>query len=123
VDRETKDEQTLERYRSQYRGLTARLAQIGFIWGGSVQTQWLRCGKSGCACAGDPARRHGPYVYWTTKQQGRTVTRLLHPPEAEILSEWVNNRREVDRTLRSMKALSQRALKVLLRQRSREPAK
>ena len=123
MDRDAKDEQTLDRYRSQYRGLAARLAQIGFISGGSVQTQWIRCGKPGCACARDPAHRHGPYVYWTTKQQGRTVTRLLHSPEAEILSEWVNNRREVDRTLRSMKALSQRALKVLLRRRSREAAR
>lgn len=123
MDRDTKDGQILDRYRSQYRGLTARLAQIGFIWGGSVQTQWIRCGKPGCACAHDPGHRHGPYVYWTTKKEGRTVTRLLHSPEAEILAEWVRNRREVDRILREMKRLSQRALKVVLRLRVRDMKK
>jgi hypothetical protein len=117
MNRQTKDEQTLDRYRSQYRGLAAQLARVGFIWGGSIQTQWIRCGKAGCACAHDTEQRHGPYVYWTTKKEGRTVTRLLHSPEAEILAEWVRNRREVDRILLKMKSLSQRALKVVIRLR------
>jgi len=123
VHRDTKDAQTLDRYASQYRGLTARLEKVGFIWGGSIQTQRIRCGKPGCACAENPEDRHGPYVYWTTKKEGRTVTRLLHSPEAEILSEWVKNRREVDGILREMKMLSQRALKIVLRLRVREMKK
>jgi len=123
VHRDTKDAQTLDRYASQYRGLTARLEKVGFIWGGSIQTQWIRCGKPGCACAENPEDRHGPYVYWTTKKEGRTVTRLLHSPEAEILGEWVKNRREVDGILREMKMLSQRALKIVLRLRVREMKK
>jgi hypothetical protein len=116
-DRHTKDAQTLDRYSSQYRELTTRLEKIGFIWGGSIQTQWVRCGKPGCACAENPENRHGPYVYWTTKKQGRTVTRLLHSPEAEVLAEWVKNRQEVDRILQEMKQLSHRALKIVLRLR------
>lgn len=31
----------------------------------------------------DPARRHGPYLYWSTKVKGRTVNQLLKPDEAE----------------------------------------
>jgi len=119
----TKDGRDWERYRSQHKELIARLAQIGFIWGGSVQKQWMSCGKPGCACAQDPKARHGPYVYWTSKINGRTVTRLLHPPESEILSEWVENRRELDRVLTEMKKLSQKALKVILRIREREKSR
>ena len=123
MDRNTKDAQTLQRYASQYRGLAARLKKVGFIWGGSIQTQWIRCGKPGCACAKNPRGRHGPYVYGTTKKEGRTVTRLLHSPEAEILGEWVKNRREVDRILQEMKTLSQRAFKTVLKLRMREMKK
>ena len=43
--------------------------------------------------------------------------------EAEILAEWVGNRREVDRILRGMKTLSQRALMIVLRLRAREMKK
>jgi hypothetical protein len=57
------------------------------------------------------------YVYWTTKVAGRTVSRLLHPPETELLRQWVENRRQLDRIVRQMKSLSHRALRVILRLR------
>ena len=120
MDRNAKDAQILDHYKSQHKGLAAKLGHIGFIWGGSVQSQWTTCGKPGCACSQDPQARHGPYVYWTSKKKGRTVARLLHTPEAEILTEWVGNRREVDRILEEMKKLSQKAFKVMLRVRLRE---
>ena len=115
MDRHQRDSLLLERYRTQYRALSAHLADVGFIWGGSIQSQWLTCGQASCACHRDPHARHGPYLYWTSKEAGRTVSRLLHSPEAELLSEWVANRRQVDRIVREMKKLSQRAVKVVLR--------
>ena len=120
MNRNAKDTQTLRDYEGQQKALATMLARIGFIWGGSVQSQRTKCGKPGCACSQDPQARHGPYVYWTSKKKGRTVARLLHPPEAEILTEWVGNRREVDRILEEMKKLSQKAYKVMLKVRLRE---
>jgi len=117
MDRHQRDSQLLQDLQTQYRTLAAQLAQIGFIWGGSVQTQWLTCGTPGCACHRDPHARHGPYIYWTSKVAGRTVSRLLRSPEVELLTEWVQNRRKLDRIVREMKKLSQRASKVVLRLR------
>ena len=118
MDQRQRDSQLSQRFQTQYRTLTAQLADIGFIWGGSVQTQWLTCGTPGCACHRDPQARHGPYIYWTSKVAGRTVSRLLRSPEAELLSEWVQNRRKLDQIVREMKKLSQRAVKVMLRLRA-----
>jgi hypothetical protein len=115
MDQRQRDSQLSRRFHTEYRALTAQLAHIGFIWGGSIQTQWLTCGTPGCACHRDPHARHGPYVYWTSKVAGRTVSRLLQSPEAELLSEWVQNRRKLDQTVREMKKLSQKAAKVMLR--------
>jgi len=120
MDRPQRDSLLLERYQTQYRALTAHLADVGFIWSGSIQSQWLTCGKANCACHRDPHARHGPYLYWTSKEHGNTVSRLLHSPEAELLSEWVENRRQVDRIIREMKKLSQRAVKVVLRLRGKK---
>jgi hypothetical protein len=117
MDRRQRDSLLLERYQAHYHSLTAQLAEIGFIWGGSVQSQRLTCGTPGCACHRDPEARHGPYIYWTSKVAGRTVSRLLRSPEAELLSEWVQNRRQLDQVVRQMKKLSQRAVKVVLRLR------
>ena len=114
------DHRRLDHYITRQKALTAEFAAIGFIWPGSIQTLWIKCGKPGCACAQDPHARHGPYVHWTTKRNGKTVCRLLHSPEAEILTEWVQNRREMDRIVSEMKKLSQRTLSLMLRMRRRD---
>ena len=123
MDRLTSDLQTLQRFRSLHRDIAARVAGIAFMWRGSISERWLTCGRADCECAKDPRARHGPYVYWTTKEKGRSVARLLHPPESDILLEWVKNRKEVDGILREMHKLSHKALKVVLRVRLRQMRK
>ena len=105
----------LDRFQTEYRQLLARMSQLGFIWNGSVCARWLTCGRPDCACAHDPAARHGPYLYWTTKVKGRTVTKLLHPPESIVLTEWVRNRQEVDKIIEAMRKISQKAFKTVCR--------
>lgn len=123
MDRATVDLRTLERLSSRYRDMAARVASIGFIWHGSISERWLTCGRADCECANDPRARHGPYVYWTTKEKGRSVARLLHQPESQILQEWLSNRKEMDGILREMLKISRTALKVVLRVRQREMLK
>ena len=108
----------LDKHRSEYAQLTNKLAQLGFIWGGSVQARWLTCGNKRCVCHQDEGSRHGPYYYWTSKKAGRTVSRLLPREEASILLEWVQNRRTLEGIVREMKKLSERALKVEMRFRA-----
>jgi len=97
-----------------YRELARRLAKVGFIWPGTLQSKKLPCGKSYCACHGDPEARHGPYWYWTSKKGGRTVSRMLTEEEAAVIVPWIKNRQEVDATLRRMRQMSAEMLELLL---------
>ena len=108
-------ERQLRAYEDTYRKLAAQLAEVGFIWPGTVVRQRLTCGKSRCACHDDEQRRHGPYVYWTTKVKGRTVSRRLGPKEAELITQWIQNRRQLDQTQRRMRAVSEKVAALLLR--------
>jgi hypothetical protein len=69
----------------------------------------------------DPARRHGPYVYWSTKVRGRTVNRLLTPEEASLYSEWIENRRNLEQVRQELLKLSRKVAPLLLRQRRIHP--
>jgi hypothetical protein len=104
----------LLQFRENYRHLTESLAGIGFIWPGSLQHRLLTCGKPRCVCHTDPGRRHGPYWYWTSKREGRTVSRKLSQEEVDIIQPWINNRRAIELTLRQMRQISRRALTLLL---------
>jgi hypothetical protein len=110
-------EQRLRDYAQAYRRLAAQLAETGYLWQGSITEQRLTCGKPSCACHQDPARRHGPYTYWSTKVKGRTVNRLLGSEEAGLYREWIENRRKLERAQRQLLKLSRKVAPLLLRQR------
>lgn len=98
----------------RHTALAESLARIGFLWPGTVQRQMLTCGKPQCACHRDPQARHGPYYYWTSKRKGKTISRKLSREEAEILEDWIENRRVADATLKQMMQVSKRALGLTL---------
>jgi hypothetical protein len=110
-------EQRLREHARAYRALAAQLAKTGYLWPGSISEQRLTCGQPQCACHRDPARRHGPYAYWSTKVQGRTVNQLLKHDEAELYGSWIENRRKMEKVQREMIKLSRKVAPLLLRQR------
>jgi hypothetical protein len=51
---------------------------------GSLSESTRQCGDPSCACAHDPARRHGPHLYFRYKHRGK-VRSVYVPPDAEAL--------------------------------------
>lgn len=89
--------------------LRAQLAEIDFILPGTINVAMNRCGKPGCACHSDPPRLHGPYITWTRKIKGKTVTRRLSPEQLERYRPWFDNNRRLRRLIHELEALSLRA--------------
>ena len=104
----------MQAYQEKYRKITAKLSDIGFIWPGHIQRRYLTCGKPNCVCHTDAEAKHGPYAYWTSKETGKTVSRMLRPEEADLLEQWIVNRRELEAVVRQMKGLSKKVFRVAL---------
>jgi hypothetical protein len=88
------------------RELKAELADIDFALPGTINVAMNRCGKRSCACHADPPKLHGPYVTWTRKVQGKTVTRRLTPAQLERYRPWFENRRRLRELVSELEALS-----------------
>jgi hypothetical protein len=88
------------------RELKAALAEIDFALPGTINVAMNRCGKPGCACHSDPPRLHGPYVTWTRKVGGKTVTRRLSPDQLERYRPWFENRRRLRELIGELETLS-----------------
>lgn len=96
---------------ARQRDIAARLAEIGFVLPGSITERMMRCGKQRCACAEDPAQRHGPYILWTRAVNGKTVTKKLSRDQLERYQAWFDNRRRLreltsDLETRSLEAIT-----------------
>ena len=106
----------------KHKNLLEQVSALGFIAQSSINERYLTCSSKNCSCHSDPSKRHGPYVYWTTKVQGKTVSRILKGETAELMRQWVANRIELDSIVEQLRQLSVKALEpsVLLMQQERE---
>ena len=100
---------TLNALRLKQKELAQQLSSTNFIWHGSISKRLLTCGKPSCPCHTNPEAKHGPYYYWTTKKAGKTISKTLSAQQAEVLQQWIQNRKELEHTVDEMKKLSQEA--------------
>jgi len=100
----------LARCHEQFRELTKDLESLGYFCKGTVLRRTLKCGRSTCACAHDPAKRHGPYFEWTYKVRGKTVHHRLSTQQAETYKTASAEYRKLKKLLRRMETVSRRAL-------------
>src|SRR3989442_9698268 len=93
-------------HRKHQQRLAASLADIGFVLPGSVVVRRTRCGKPNCRCGADPPELHGPYIQWTRKVDGKTVTRVLSADQYERYGGWFDNARRLREIADELEALS-----------------
>lgn len=86
--------------------LAAALAEVDFVLPGSIVVRHMRCGKNGCRCRTDPAELHGPYISWTRKVDGKTVTRLLSADQLERYQTGFDNARRLRELTAELETLS-----------------
>jgi hypothetical protein len=87
------------------RKLAAQIAEIENILPGSINVVMNRCGKHTCACHADPPKLHGPYITWTRKVAGKTVTRRLSTEQLERYKPWFENNRRLQTLISELQTL------------------
>ena len=91
------------------RQLAAALAELDFVLPGSIVVRHMRCGKAACRCKADPPELHGPYISWTRKVAGKTITRLLSPDQLDRYQSGFDNARRLRELIAELETLSLRA--------------
>ena len=108
--------QRLAKLEQRHRELAAQIAHVGIVAAGSVTRRYTRCTSTGCRCNADPPSPHGPYWQWTTKVNGKTVTRRLSDHEAELYQEWIGNDRRIRDLLAQIRTVDAKAAELILKE-------
>jgi hypothetical protein len=96
----------LARLSQEYARVRAELAEIGYILQGSVTERRIPCGQVACACTTNVGAWHGPYIQWSRRKAGRTVSTYLTPEQASLCREWIDNNRKLEEIIGKMRNLS-----------------
>jgi hypothetical protein len=97
-----------EQDQRRQRQIVAEIAQLGFCLPGSLVARRSRCGNPNCACHSDPDRLHGPYLSWTRKVDGKTVTLNLTAAQAARYRPWFDNAKRLRELTNELEGLSAR---------------
>lgn len=81
--------------RAKQARIVKALGELGFALPGSIEVRRTRCGKANCRCRADPPQLHGPYIVWTRKREGKTVTRVLTPEQLEDYRPLLDNAKQL----------------------------
>lgn len=68
------------------------------------------CGRPHCACATDPAFRHGPYIEWGFMRQGRLAHRQVSKQHGAMLKLGIANNRKVKKLLQQWELETERLI-------------
>jgi type II secretory pathway component PulJ len=101
----------LERQTQRFQELKRGLEQLECFCKGTVLKRMMKCGKAQCACASDPAKRHGPYFELTYKANGKTVNVKLSPQAAPLYRAASLQYRKLKGLLNRLEKLSQSILR------------
>ena len=102
----------LERQARRFLERKRGLEQLEYFCKGTVLKRMMKCGKANCACASDPAKRHGPYYELTYKTNGKTVNVKLSPEEAPLYKAASLRYRKLKTLLNRLEKLSQSILRL-----------
>jgi hypothetical protein len=109
-------EKRLAEYDRRHRELAGQIADVGIVAAGSVTRRFTRCTSAGCRCNADPPAPHGPYWQWTAKVNGKTVTKRLTDPEAQLYQERISNDRRIRALLDQIRKVDAKATELLLKE-------
>lgn len=81
--------------RARQRQIIKEIASLDLALPGSVEHRRTRCGQPGCRCHAEPPALHGPYIVWTRKVDGKTVSRTLSKDQLAAYQPWLDNNRRL----------------------------
>ena len=87
--------------------LKTRIGDFDLAVPGTLRTIYSKCGKDYCACQTDKSARHGPYILWDRKVDGKLSSKMVSKAMATQIKRWIENRNKLEKQVQEILILSQ----------------
>jgi hypothetical protein len=87
---------------SEYEALKRELLSVGLPIPGTLHELYARCGSKTCPCFTDNAKRHGPYIRWHHKTNGRQYAVGIDEKVQPLIEGGIKNREKLENLFKKM---------------------
>ena len=87
------------------------IAGISYLKKGSIVKCYQTCGTASCKCHKDKKFRHGPYWWWTTKENGKTRSILVPKQMLDEVRSYIDNFKLLKSKVKLLEEISEQIIK------------
>ncbi len=105
----------LNDWMSRFEKIKKEMTKIGFFKKGSITRRWQTCGNPNCKCSKDKELRHGPYYWWTFKENARTKAILVPEKMLPEVKSYIENSKLLQNKIKLLEKLSEKIIKMKIK--------
>lgn len=87
--------------------LKTKIVDVDLVAPGALRKIYSKCGRDYCACQTDKKARHGPYILWDRKVDGKLSSKMVSKEMAIQIKRWIENRKKLEKHVQEILILSQ----------------
>ena len=108
-------ENKLKKLEEEFEKVKKEIAGISYLKKGSIVKCYQTCGSSGCRCHEDIKFRHGPYLWWISKEVGRTKSILVPEGMLSEVKDYIENYKLLKSKFKRMEEISEEIIKIKIK--------
>jgi hypothetical protein len=108
-------ENKLKKLEEEFGKIKKELSAISYLKKGSIVKCYQTCGNPGCRCHKDIKFKHGPYLWWISKEDGRTKSILVPQGMLFEAKDYIENYKLLKSKFKRMEEISEKIIKIKIK--------
>jgi len=101
----------MDKLKEQFDRVKGEVFSISYLKKGSLTKCCQTCGNPGCRCHKDKKYRHGPYWWWSTKENGKTKSILVPEGMLSEVRSYIDNYRLLMSMVKQLEEISEKIIR------------
>lgn len=113
----------MDKLKVEFDRVKGELCSISYLKKGSLSKCYQTCGTPGCKCHKDKKYRHGPYWWWSAKENGKTKSILVPEGMLSEVRSYIDNYRLLISKINMLEEISEKIIKIRIKDYRKEQKK
>jgi hypothetical protein len=105
----------INKLKEQFEKTKEEILSISYLKKGSISKCYQTCGTASCRCHRDKSYRHGPYYWWTSKENAKSKSILVPEGMLDEIRACINNYKLLKNKIKLLEDISEKIIRIRIK--------
>jgi hypothetical protein len=105
----------INKLKVQFEKTKQQILSISYLKKGSISKCYQTCGTASCRCHKDKSYRHGPYWWWTSKENAKSKSILVPEKMLDEVRACIDNYKLLNNKVKMLEEISEKIIKIKIK--------